>query len=559
MKILRFVLIAILTLYLVLLIPGSAPIVPPISEKGRFEWNQDQYWSSLQDQFKEELQLGCPALTLSIDTGLATLAGLTDSLTVRSYQSGDPIWKQIETSLFELAPKIGVCRGRLPEYVSSFNRLRMTVKTQSIRWDMNADSSRIRLYRLLYGGRTAIEQIMLQLPPDSVPALSLCEKVASATPSATVLGVTIHSGDILVSRGGAPTSALIARGNDFQGNFSHIALAYVDSATGQASIIESHIERGVALATLDDYLRDTKLRVMVLRLRPDLAVMQADPMLPHKAASYMLARARRQHIPYDFKMDYSDSTKLFCSEVAAQAYLHFGTTLWMGMSHISSPGVRRWLGLFGVTHFETLEPSDLEYDPQLRVVAEWRDPETLAKDQLDNAVTDALLEEADRGMMIDYDWYLLPIGRVAKAYSMVLNWFEQVGPVPEGMDATSALRNRWFSALHRRIEGRLADAGRSVPEKQRFHPSVLGDDHAGPPGRSTGPVAVRQKMIFGFSALLLSCGPTKTTLPRMSLQRRTLCQTRSSGSISRSPTWIAPSNSTRPSSASPSRKTNIPA
>jgi hypothetical protein len=54
--------------------------------------------------------------------------------------------------------------------------------------------------------------------------------------------------------------------------------------------------------------------------------------------------------------------------------------LWMGISHISSPGLRKWLSAFGVTHFETQEPSDLEYDPQLVVVAEWRDPETLRKD-----------------------------------------------------------------------------------------------------------------------------------------------------------------------------------
>ena len=335
---------------------------------------------------------------------------------------------------------------------------------------MNVQKNRIRLYRLLYGGRTAIEQIMLQLPPDSVPALSRCEDVSSSTPSATVLGVTIHSGDILASRGGAPTSALIARGNDFQGNFSHIALAYVDSATGKASIIESHIERGVAIATLDDYLRDTKLRVMVLRLRSDLPALVADPMLPHKAATYMLARAKRHHIAYDFKMDYADSTRLFCSEVAAQAYLKYGLTLWMGMSHISSLGVRNWLGLFGVTHFETLEPSDLEYDPQLRVVAEWRDPGTLAKDQLDNAVTDALLEKADKGMMIDYNWYLLPIGRVLKAYSVVLNWFGAVGPVPEGMDAVSALRNKWFSARHRQIVSRLSTLVDQFKSSNRFTP-----------------------------------------------------------------------------------------
>jgi len=37
-------------------------------------------------------------------------------------------------------------------------------------------------------------------------------------------------------------------------------------------------------------------------------------------------------------------------------------SLWSGILHISSPGLRKWLAAFGVRHFETQEPSDLEYD-----------------------------------------------------------------------------------------------------------------------------------------------------------------------------------------------------
>lgn len=455
MKIFRTVLPSFILLYLVLLIPRSRPAIPPASEKQPFAWNQDRYWSALQNKFKDAIQIGCPGLSSRIDSAFAELSLLTDSLKIKAYGPDDSIFARIETILFEISPEIGVCHQRLPELITAFNYLRSELKNQSTHWDLDAEASRIRLYRLLYGGRTAIEQIMLQLPSDSVPALSVCEDVASATPATTVLGVTIHSGDILASRGGAPTSALIARGNDFPGNFSHIALVYVDSATGQATIIESHIEKGVAIATLDDYLHDTKLRVMVLRLRPDLPALIADPSLPHRAASYLLERGKRQHIPYDFQMDFTDSTRLFCSEVASEAYQHLGLKLWMGMSHISSSGVRSWLGSFGVTHFETQEPSDLEYDSQLKVVAEWRDPETLAKDQFDNAVTDIMLEAADKGATLDYALYLLPVARVLKAYSVVLNGFGRVGPVPQGMDATSALRNKWYSAQHARIKESL--------------------------------------------------------------------------------------------------------
>ncbi|MCX6833481.1 MAG: YiiX/YebB-like N1pC/P60 family cysteine hydrolase [candidate division Zixibacteria bacterium] len=452
MKLYRWIILALMALYLVLLIPGSAPTVPPLTEKRPFAWNQDEYWSSLQNQFKEALQVGCPRLNSRIDSAFAKIATLTDSLNIKSYEPDDPIFAIIETTIFELGTEIGVCRDRLPQYMESFNQIRSAIKTQSTHWDMNSEASRIRLYRFLYGGRAAIEQVMLQLPSDSVPALSVCEDVPSATPSTTILGVTIHSGDILVSRGGAPTSALIARGNDFQGNFSHVALVYVDSASGKASIIESHIEQGIAIATLDDYLRDTKLRVMVLRLRPDLLGLKSVPMLPGNAAAYMLERARSRHIPYDFQMDFADSNKLFCSEVASQAYRHVGLTLWMGMSHISSPGIRNWLGSFGVTHFETQEPSDLEYDPQLKVVAEWRDPKTLARDQIDNAIIDVMLEFAEMGVTFKYSMYLLPVARTLKAYSVVLNWFGGIGPVPEGMDATAALRNKWFSAQHAQIK-----------------------------------------------------------------------------------------------------------
>jgi len=69
---------------------------------------------------------------------------------------------------------------------------------------------------------------------------------------------------------------------------------------------------------------------------------------------------------------------------------------------------------FGVRHFETQAPADLEYDPQLVVVAEWRDRSELWNDHLDNAVVEAMLDRADRGYRLAYDWYLLAPARLVK-------------------------------------------------------------------------------------------------------------------------------------------------
>jgi hypothetical protein len=51
---------------------------------------------------------------------------------------------------------------------------------------------------------------------------------------------------------------------------------------------------------------------MVLRPRVDLIQLQEDKMLPHKVAKLAYDEALRRHIPYDFKMNFHDSTDMFC-------------------------------------------------------------------------------------------------------------------------------------------------------------------------------------------------------------------------------------------------------
>ena len=458
--------LVVMLLYVVLLIPGSDPPLPDLPDHQPFVWNQDENWSALEAEFQRAAQTDSALLSVQIDSGLNRIQELLTPFYRDTISPQSPLLAMLESEVFALAPKLAVRPSRLQEYMNLHSLIRRTVKDQSRRWDMNTVEARQAVYRLLYGGRTAIEEILLQLPMDTVASLVIADQEPSQTPSAEILGVQVHSGDLLVSRGGAPTSALIARGSDYPGNFSHVALVHVDEVTGEVSIIEAHIEVGVAVASVEQYLADKKLRIMVLRLRSDHPALVADPMLPHKAAELALRRAEREHIPYDFEMDSEDHSKLFCSEVASAPYADLGVNLWMGVSTISSEGLASWLAAFGVTHFETQEPSDLEYDPQLRVVAEWRDPETLWKDHVDNAVLDAMLEGAEKGDRLDYDPFMLPVGRVMKAWCRLLNGIGEAGAIPEGMSAAAALRNDRFSQRHARLKDRVeALAGEFIAER----------------------------------------------------------------------------------------------
>ena len=92
------------------------------------------------------------------------------------------------------------------------------------------------------------------------------------------------------------------------------------------------------------------------------------------------------------------------------------------------------------------------------------------QDRLDNAVVDVMLEDAERGEQIQYYWYMLPFGRLAKGYSWVLNQFGDHGPVPEGMSATSALKNEWFSERHHAIREQLREMAIAFKESQGYEP-----------------------------------------------------------------------------------------
>ncbi len=454
-------------IYVVLLIPDADP-PPPRTPGGQpFVWERDEFWAKLEREFVEARGASCDARDLEIRGLFAAIEPTLLRLELEEVQPDDRALPALETDLFRLAPWIAACPDRMAEYVSAIERVRQGIKRQSERWTMS-DPARRALYRLLYGSRAALEEVLLQAPRDAAPALCRGVDEPSAAPAIELHGVRLHSGDVLVSRGAAPTSALIARGHDLPGNFSHVALLHVEEATGRGSVVEAHSESGVVVATIDEYLSDVKLRILALRPRSDLTELVRDPLLPHRAAARALESARARHIPYDFAMDPRDHSALFCSEVAAAAYEAFGVELWPGLSTISSPGVASWLAAFGVKNFEFQEPSDLEYDPKLRVVAEWRDPEALFQDHVDNAIVDARLERAEDGARLGYAWPALPLARVLKGWSALLNRFGRVGPAPEGMSATAGLRNVRFAREHAAIRERLL-ALASEYERERGH------------------------------------------------------------------------------------------
>jgi hypothetical protein len=446
---------ALLLVYILLLIPGSPPgeTIRKAGEKP-FTWNKDDLWKGLEKTFREE-KMADPALR---EARLVKLISIAETALAKTDDKlmppEDPVFASLLYNFFAMAPVIAAGNQDKNWFISYYNRVRNSVKLQSQHWDMNSKAARNTIYQVLYGMRAAVEEVLLQSPGMTFDPAMLIKDEPSVTPSAKIFGITVHSGDLLVSRGGAVVSALISRGNDYPGNFSHVAVIYVDQKTAIPYLVEAHIERGVTVSSVAQYIADKKLRFMVMRPRADLPRLISDPMIPQKAAEYIYHEALHRHIPYDFKMNFHDPSAMFCSEAGSWAYQRYGIFLWQAISTISSPGVVRLLHEFGVENFVTMMPSDLEYDPQLAVVAEWRDPRTLLRDHIYNAVMDVMLENADKGEKIRVNPWMLPVARIVKVYSLLLNLFHKEGPIPEGMSAIQGLKTDAFMSMHSRIRSK---------------------------------------------------------------------------------------------------------
>ena len=417
--------------------PAGAPNLNLPGQVTAFRWDADDLFASLEKEFVRIGEIELTEVEKSFDVLEEEGRALIVQVSVADIPPFDALARLTQLQL-QLVVHGSAHASLLPRAQDFLVSSRITLMKSASQWPKDRKTHEA-LYQVLFGGRMALDEALIQVGNNVLAPLLPIEDILSTTPSIIIEGVRIHSGDVLLSRGGAPTSALIARGSDFANTFSHAALVHVDPDTGEGTVIESLIEGGSVLSTVEEYLESKEHRILVLRIRPDHPEVISDPLLSHHVAESMMQRVRQANISYDFKMQWDDPTTMFCSEVVYHAFRQYGVELWSLRSSMSAPGLVNWLAAMGVREFTTLVPSDVEYDPQLGAVVEWRGAPALMDYRMDNAIIDALLEEADRGAVLGYAWYMLPLARVLKLFSVMQDAFGATPTIPQGMSASTAL------------------------------------------------------------------------------------------------------------------------
>lgn len=212
----------------------------------------------------------------------------------------------------------------------------------------------------------------------------------------------LKSGDVILSRGNAYSSAAIARIGDDDTQFSHLSLVYKDEK-GKLHTSEAHIEVGNVVAPIDVHIEQKNARTVVFRTK--------DEKLAHRAGEYMYNKVNNfrkdnnKNIPYDFTMIYQDAEEIFCSEVVYHGYNEASRDLYGKDMDLPihktyfSKGLIKFLNKIGIPvnnknikKFDTFGPGEIQFDPRFEIVGEWRNPAKLKDSRFKDAILTKIFE-----------------------------------------------------------------------------------------------------------------------------------------------------------------------
>ncbi len=202
--------------------------------------------------------------------------------------------------------------------------------------------------------------------------------------------VEFKTGDILMVRAMSFVSATIARVGDEDGQFSHAAMIYVDNGTPY--VIESLIESGVGITPLKEWRAGHHARTVLYRMKDrELAVRAATKL--YEVVKKRLAEGNP--VPYDFKMKTDQHDEIFCAEIvqwALDMVTDGHSPIPHYMTEFNEFRNHNFLYQLTIDEVKTFSPNDLEVEPAVEVVAEWRNYEATRLRRVQDVVLVSILD-----------------------------------------------------------------------------------------------------------------------------------------------------------------------
>ncbi len=208
----------------------------------------------------------------------------------------------------------------------------------------------------------------------------------------------LKSGDILITKGNFFFSGSLAKIGVQDTHFSHQGIIYKDhERDNQFFAAEAHPEIGATVRPLSVMNNnDRNVRTLVMRFK--------DEALSDRAGKYGYDLVKKAsdsgvNIPYDFWMNFDEEEYIFCSELVTIAFDKASDGQVMFPMYPTEIELKKsnFAKKLGIESQQALHPGDLEYDPTVETVVEWRDYSRI----MENLVKDEILHKLYEWMEIE--------------------------------------------------------------------------------------------------------------------------------------------------------------
>jgi len=213
-----------------------------------------------------------------------------------------------------------------------------------------------------------------------------------------ILCAGVRTGDVLITRAPKLSSAGVAHFCAEGGQYSHTLVVSVEP--DGVHVVAAYMEHGATTQKLEDFLRENHCcRIAVVR--------HVDGDLAEEVGRAAFRRiAHGPQVPYDDVFDSNDPGELYCSEIPRWAYGELVGREPTLPRHPSPSGRRARSAIhasIGVDVPWLCSPVDYLVDPNLRLVAEWRDPAAIQLMRRQDAAIEAPMRWIDQ-----HDYVLSP-------------------------------------------------------------------------------------------------------------------------------------------------------
>lgn len=201
-----------------------------------------------------------------------------------------------------------------------------------------------------------------------------------STSLSQILG-SLQSGDILLIRSSSLGGSIAARAAEVPGQFSHLMVIAEHPSTKKLIGIDSDQGVGVKMAPIDGTVFAEYARVGLFRYKDTrIARVAAQNLLKS-----LIQRSKLGPIKYDNRMDLSDTSAAYCTELATWAFSSVGVQVPQHLSQVRflNKDLREALGIYTDRIFL---PQDLEVDSRFVKVKEWRNLDLLQSSYMSDAI-----------------------------------------------------------------------------------------------------------------------------------------------------------------------------